>query len=333
MVVFQLSLFPLIIAQSEGDVRLMDGPSANVGRLEIFWKGKWSTFCGLSSGGAQAACRQLGYLGFISYKALDKVNPNLNISEAEQGTPIAIDYTKCEYSFSKGLLHVLRCGYSTQLSSDCSHANDIILQCQTTSLWTHPYEGQVRLTTRPPMATMSFGVLEISFNGKWGNVCGDDFNQAAADSACRQMGYTNALNYTTVTEKSGDVAWLHEMSCQGNNMKSCDCLSGCFGSNPTTPVTCPLDTYAVLTCTYNVNIEDKAPSGSRDICENKQSSCNGPLGPSGGGGNQKLLSGGALAGIVLTVVIVLAMVGFVVLVLVITMALPRWRKRAYASIN
>lgn len=52
------------IAQSSGDVRLVDSSStsAQAGRLEIFWHGQWSIVCSDSLGVAEAqvVCRQLG---------------------------------------------------------------------------------------------------------------------------------------------------------------------------------------------------------------------------------------------------------------------------------
>ena len=46
----------------------------------------------------------------------------------------------------------------------------------------------------------SSGVLEVYIEGKskWGTVCSSNFNKGAADSACRQLGYTNAFSYTGV---------------------------------------------------------------------------------------------------------------------------------------
>ena len=317
-------------AQSEGDVRLADGPptAANVGRLEIFWQGKWSTFCGLSTGGAQAACRQLGFLDFVLYKPLNKVNPNLNITEASPDTPIAIDYTECERSFAKGLLHVLRCGYSTEVASDCSHENDMVLQCQTTPLWTHPYETQVRLGNTSGSA-LSSGTLEIFMEGKWGNVCGNKFSQAAADSACRQMGYTDAQTFKTTQHGSQEVVWLDNVSC--DKVKgSCDCLTGCLDKLPTTPTSCPSMRFVRITCMYDVTIDDKVPAGSQDICENRQTACNGPQGPSGGNSNK--LSSGDIAGVVVGCLVGVALLVIGVLV-VVFVVLPKWKKRQYTSVN
>lgn len=318
----------LVSSQSEGDVRLAGGPKENIGRLEIFWQRKWSTFCGLSTGGAQAACRQLGFLDFVIYKALENVNPNSNISKASPETPIAIDYTECKRDFSNGLLHVLRCGYSTDISSDCNHDNDIVLQCQTTSLWTHPYETQVRLHPYDK-AYLSSGTLEIFLNGEWGNVCGNGFQNVAADSACRQMGFTSALTFSNSGRSSAHSAKLDHISCPGN--KSCDCLSGCFtNNNIITPITCN-NKFVQLTCTYDIKIASEAPSGSQDICSNKKTSCTGPLYPTGET-SLGLLSQGDVAAIVvgaIVLLVVLVSLGFIFGLCV----LPSYKRRNYRAVN
>ena len=39
----------------------------------------------------------------------------------------------------------------------------------------------------------NMGRLEISKNGKWGTVCSRHFDQNAANVACRQMGFSHAI--------------------------------------------------------------------------------------------------------------------------------------------
>lgn len=293
-VLLYLTVVPcLISAQSEGDVRLAGGSKKNVGRLEIFWHTQWSTFCGLSRGGAQAACRQLGYLNFIGYKPLDKVNPNANITKASSDTPIAIDHTDCSVEDD---LHILRCGYSTDLAPDCNHSNDIVLQCETISLWQHPYQTQVRLNhTLYP----SSGVLEIYVGHEWGNVCGSEFSQVAADTTCRQMGYTGASSFSRSSPPSTAITWLDDVSC-GSTETSCDCLNGCFGNVPSQPVSCANNHYVNVTCEYDVNIAQSVPPGSEDRCLDK-ASCDGR-------GNGAGLTSSSIAGIAMGVVLLVAIV-------------------------
>ena len=58
------------------------------------------------------------------------------------------------------------------------------------------YDGQVRLVSEIENSSISIssGRIEIHHNGVWGTVCNRDFNQAAADTVCRQLSYTNALD-------------------------------------------------------------------------------------------------------------------------------------------
>ncbi len=48
---------------------------------------------------------------------------------------------------------------------------------------------------------MSDGSGEVESEGSWGTVCGDEFSLAAANVACRQMGfkYATGWNYTIYT--------------------------------------------------------------------------------------------------------------------------------------
>ena len=59
------------------------------------------------------------------------------------------------------------------------------------SLTAPPYDTQVRLIDG---AYPSSGILEVYLNNQWGTVCYDEFTSSAADTACRQLGYTNSNN-------------------------------------------------------------------------------------------------------------------------------------------
>ena len=316
---FFSALIAFASTQSEGDVRLTGGSSSYFGRLDIFWKGKWSTFCGISSGGAQAACRQLGYFDFIRYMPLDRVNPNWKIPQADRDVPIAIDSTSCEYSWAKGLLHILRCGYSTDISSNCNHTNDIVLICDGSSLWQHPYNTQVRLnfTTYP-----SQGILEIYLNQQWGNICDTNFNQYAGDSACRQMGYTKAKTITG-TSPSTDIVWLSDVTCKSSSYQ---CLNHCF-KTPSSTTSCSSNKYVSIQCTYDVAIANKATSGSEDICT-----------ANSGGGDSNI--GTIVVAVIAVVAFLIIIVTVVVITLMTCLLVPscylaqyRHRVKGYQSIQ
>ena len=45
----------------------------------------------------------------------------------------------------------------------------------------------------------SSGLLKVYANSLWGTACYSNFNNAAADTACRQLGYTNAFSFSGVS--------------------------------------------------------------------------------------------------------------------------------------
>ena len=68
----------------------------------------------------------------------------------------------------------------------CTHTDSVRLS-------EHPYHGQVRLMNSNTSRS-SYGRVEIYQGNEWGSVCGRDINQVAADTVCRQLGYTGAIS-------------------------------------------------------------------------------------------------------------------------------------------
>ncbi len=216
---YQLSLYCFqlqCLSFYEGDLRLVKTDviprSMNfLGRLDIFWKGKWSTVCVLDRGGAQAACRQLGFSDFSTTIPYSQINQSY-VPRADDDMPIAIQNTNCVYEIPDGLNHILRCGYTTD-TAGCSHDNDMVdqFQCGHTNLkldWC--------LVTTLLLVHWKY----VYYNGTWGNVCSSKFDQNAADSSCRQMGYTNAKAFTTTATQSSYRVWLSGVECGS----SCECV-------------------------------------------------------------------------------------------------------------
>ena len=264
----------VVLAQSNGDVRLVGGEHNYEGRLEIYLKGQWGTFCGsdstkFSRGAAEAACKQLGFLDQNGYGSINQ----LGYPAADSGTPIHIGSANCNYDFGVGQLHVLRCDINQELMSpDCSQDTAIGIKCLDVSLWipSQNYEGMVRTSNESKFT--SSGELEIYLNKVWGNVCGSKFDQVAADSACRQMGYTNAVMYKTTTHASQNTIWLDGVSCDSST--SCDCLNRCFHT-PSFPVVCTKNNYVYISCSFDLSIKDKATSGNNEVCI-EPGKCKGP---------------------------------------------------------
>lgn len=67
-----------------------------------------------------------------------------------------------------------------------------------TTITENPYDGQVRLVSEDD-GVKSNGKLEVYLNNNWRAVCSDEgFMAPEADSVCRQLGYTNSLNFPPV---------------------------------------------------------------------------------------------------------------------------------------
>ena len=58
--------------------------------------------------------------------------------------------------------------------------------------------GVVRLFRNGVTSSLHhFGIVEIQYNGQWGNICDDyDYDQYEADVICHQLGYTGATSYS-----------------------------------------------------------------------------------------------------------------------------------------
>ena len=273
------ALLDTCCCQSEGDLRLVNETSSYnnsdlyqfdiAGRLEIFWKGKWGTFCNINQIGSQIACSQMGYsssaFSYQHYADIDNQTKKI-IPKAGDDVPIVIERTFCGTdNLMHEPLHLLRCGYfADQAEFECTHDNDIVLHCSPTF---NPI-SQVRLRSGP---YPSSGTLEIYINNTWGNVCNTKFNQQAADSACRQMGYTNAKAYGSTKNMSSSTVWLDGIECSGS--ESCECLNICF-KTPSIPTGCPSKDYISIECTFDVMKARNTTSGGWDLCQNINT-CNG----------------------------------------------------------
>jgi hypothetical protein len=65
---------------------------------------------------------------------------------------------------------------------------------------------------------VGYGLLEMSYDGDWGTVCGERFDMDDALVACRHLGFSYVEGYGTTGQNLGaDIPiWLDELACAGN---------------------------------------------------------------------------------------------------------------------
>lgn len=75
------------------------------------------------------------------------------------------------------------------------------------------------------------GRLEVCFNGLWGTVCDDLFDQTDADVVCRQLGYSGALAPSTYYGPGSGPVWLDNVACSGTESSILNCSHAGVGTH------------------------------------------------------------------------------------------------------
>jgi hypothetical protein len=274
------SLLTVAQAQSNGDIRLVsNGQDTLGGRLEVFVDRKWGTICGNSGTDLQAvadtACRQLGLSEASLFEGSGTVT-KLGFPVAPKSTPIHFGSIDCGSSDSDGSCstdysqHVLRCSVDANVdTTTCTHDEDIAINCLPSDITSDPYQGQVALLPvgdqrHPRNLSLSSGGLIIFLDNasKYGVVCGKDFDKSAADTACRQLGYTNANYFNTTLQTKKQTFWDAGLNCKS---QSHSCLNNCFGKTPTNHTSCKNLVY--LRCEFNLSHKKAESAGSPRLCD------------------------------------------------------------------
>ena len=169
------------LAQSDGDLRLVGIASGEdrprLGRLLIYHDGEWGTVCISGSDSvddfgaeeAKVACRQLHYdtsIGFSNWLAAGSTSPTPQ-------NPILLRDLDC-YPFQGRLTYCRSSDWGE--TGDCTHSQDVVLQCQHPMIDRDPVGQPVVTGTVEVGQTLTVdasgvsdpnGPLNLSFSYKW----------------------------------------------------------------------------------------------------------------------------------------------------------------------
>jgi deleted-in-malignant-brain-tumors protein 1 len=194
----------------------MNGPSNGEGRLEISYNGVWGTVCSdfFEDVDASVACNMLGYgrSGRVIY----------NQYGSGYG-PIWLDDVSC-YGYEWSLVD---CGHTGWGVSNCNHYQDVAISCNSDQYPTTASAETVRLANS---AMAGEGRLEVYYNGVWGTVCSDRFDNQSASVACYMLGFGRfgRMIYNQYGPGDGPI-WLDEVQCSGSELSLSACAHNPWG--------------------------------------------------------------------------------------------------------
>lgn len=198
-----LSLPGLLLAEQNGELRLVGGAADNIGRVEVYYDNKWGTICDdswhLRDG--DVICKQLGYerAERVVYRA----------TFGEGSGPIWLDQLDCRGDESS----ILECRHNGWGIHDCGHREDAGIYCSRKEP-TKPSSMPIRLSCPQHTAGGSCkacptkrhpapgdcrtqvaveGIVEVFYNNTWRPVSAEGWDNDNAKVACGQLGYPIAF--------------------------------------------------------------------------------------------------------------------------------------------
>ncbi|NWY34570.1 DMBT1 protein, partial [Pheucticus melanocephalus] len=139
----------------------------------------------------------------------------------EGAGPIWLDGLRCNGSEA----HLAQCAGHTWGEHRCNHAEDAGAACAGEC-----GQGQVRLAGGPHRCA---GRVEVFHAGRWGTVCDDTWDLAAARVTCRQVRCGPALwapGAAQFGEGAGPI-WLDGLRCNGSEAHLAQCAGHTWGEH------------------------------------------------------------------------------------------------------
>nr|XP_036221751.1 uncharacterized protein LOC106616975 isoform X2 [Bactrocera oleae] len=240
------------------EVRLTDGESSNMGRIEVKILGKWRYVCddkfGLSD--AEVVCRELGFkLGASEVRGFSYYPPTTgDVSFAMDEVECRGDETSLKECNFKGWgvsncgpdevvgvvckVPQLKCPNKYWLCSTSQECIPPAFVCDNTPDCADKSDESENVCNSPIKYRLeggrspNEGRLEVRYRGEWGTICDDDFGFKEAQVMCNSMGLYGTP--TIVKNKYGPGSgpiWLDQVSCYGNETTLDQCSHFTWGEH------------------------------------------------------------------------------------------------------
>ncbi|ELU10060.1 hypothetical protein CAPTEDRAFT_221427 [Capitella teleta] len=208
------------LAIASTSVRLADGPSQYVGRVEIYHSGSYGTVCDddIDTNMAIMFCNMMGFNG-------GSVRGNTYGSGTGM---IWVDNIYCP----TGADDINDCSF-TWGSHNCQHSEDVSVECAPNNPY-YPNEiNGLRLVdgsgTVLPWGTLD-GYLQIQWVEDWGTVCDDSFSYSEAEFFCRALGFDRGtVGWSSSNSYITGTIWLDDVSCPTDAKSFSQCTHGGWG--------------------------------------------------------------------------------------------------------
>ncbi|XP_062368548.1 scavenger receptor cysteine-rich domain-containing group B protein-like [Cinclus cinclus] len=190
-------------AQEQLKVRLVNGSSRCMGRVEVLHKRRWGSVCDdtWDMADAQVICRSLGCGTALAAPGHARFGRGPD--------PIWLDGTHC----TGEELTLAQCHLHTWGDHNCGHSEDAGVVCSGTD------PPQVRLRGGPrPCA----GQVQVLLNHTWLQVCGLTWGLPEAQVLCRQLGCGPALSAPVGPHLPGEP-YLAGLTCDGSEHFLLEC--------------------------------------------------------------------------------------------------------------